>query len=390
MKYQQKLNSKNKYYIELNDMKNQKLLNSEDKYSAYINDIKEIKNNNLLLNITSKYNLKLLFSYLKYDYILKLVKNSKSLQNKLGLDKQNYKNYSNIKIIPIEEKSWETGYIDQNYYPADIICVCIYLFLFLNIFYVVYVNIIQKNLNISFVNISNYSLWGLFIFDIVFSVLISNIFHVFHVYSYLFFNIIHILYEILISIKLKIIFKYYFSKSDFFFLINNYVYIIFNFRSIIYYWPNFGKRYKYYLIEYKNIPIIKYYIENVDNFNKNHIKSNSVLGINLEYNYLKEDFKVLIKINNFREKNNLPKFEKDNYLPDFIIHEISEVILNNSPYILKLSKNKYIMKYELGTFNYYFQNNNPDLLKILLKKDLNTINIITQGNIQYILLYDYF
>lgn len=268
MKYKSFKNSRIKCYIELNDMKSQKLINSEDKYSIYNNDIKEIKNSNLLLNIASKYNLKLLFSYMRYDYILKLVKNSKLLQKKLGIDKQNYKDYSNIKCILMEEKTWNSGYIDQYYYPGDTICPFIYLFVFFNIFYIIYINIIQKKLNISFVNILNYSLWGLLIFDIAFSFTITNIFPVFHVYSYFFLSIIHILYEILIAIKIKIIFKYYFSKSDFFFLINNYVYIIFSFRSIIYYWPNKEKEYKNCLIEYKTIPIEKYYIENIDYFNR--------------------------------------------------------------------------------------------------------------------------
>ena len=58
-------------------------------------------------------------------------------------------------------------------------------------------NIKQKNLNNSFFNKLNYSLYILFGFDISFSFIASN---GFHVYCLLFFNIIHISYEILIMI----------------------------------------------------------------------------------------------------------------------------------------------------------------------------------------------
>ena len=55
-----------------------KLINFEE--GNYI-ELKKVEtlNNNILLKINSNYNLKLLFSYLKYDKILKLIKYNKSL-----------------------------------------------------------------------------------------------------------------------------------------------------------------------------------------------------------------------------------------------------------------------------------------------------------------------
>ncbi len=80
------------------------LIQSEDNYIE-INNIKKIKNNNnILLNITSEYNLKQIFSYIKYDYILKLIKKNKSLQNKLGISKENYKEYLDVEYISIMNK----------------------------------------------------------------------------------------------------------------------------------------------------------------------------------------------------------------------------------------------------------------------------------------------
>jgi len=65
-----------------------RLLNSEDENYIELKEFKNLKNNNLLSNISSNSNLKLIFTYLKYDDILKLIKNNKSLQNKIGIEKQ--------------------------------------------------------------------------------------------------------------------------------------------------------------------------------------------------------------------------------------------------------------------------------------------------------------
>ena len=68
----------------------------------------------MLLNITSNYNLKLIFSYLKYNYILKLIKYNKLIQNQLGFDKKNYKIYSNTKYIIREKIFNDERYDAQN------------------------------------------------------------------------------------------------------------------------------------------------------------------------------------------------------------------------------------------------------------------------------------
>lgn len=95
------------------------------------------------------------------------------------------------------------------------------------------------------------------------------------------------------------------------------------------------------------------------------------------------------KINDFREKHNLRKLMLEHNLPDFIKNEISENILFNSQHLFKFGNNKYLLKYELYEFKNYFKNNNEELINILLKKDLNTVIILTQGIIQYIYLKKY-
>ena len=54
-----------------------------------------MKNESIILNIHSNYNLKFVFSYLDYQYLLKLIKYNKKLQNELEIKLDNYKNNSN-------------------------------------------------------------------------------------------------------------------------------------------------------------------------------------------------------------------------------------------------------------------------------------------------------
>ena len=62
-----------------------------------------MSNNNLIFNISSEYCLKSLFSYLEYDYILRLLKYNKRLQNKLEIEY----NYLKSKYIKRKVKKCE-------------------------------------------------------------------------------------------------------------------------------------------------------------------------------------------------------------------------------------------------------------------------------------------
>lgn len=108
--------------------KEERLLVSENEDYIELKDISKI-NNNLLLNISSNYIVKHIFSYLKYNYILKLIKYNKLIQNKIGFDKQNYKNYSNTKYIKGEIFQWWKKW--DWYYSF----ICIYWFNLDNILY---------------------------------------------------------------------------------------------------------------------------------------------------------------------------------------------------------------------------------------------------------------
>ena len=75
-----------------------RFLNLEEENYIKLQKVETFTDNNILLKINSNYNLMRIFSYLNYDKILKLIKNNKLLQNKIGIEKNNYKDYSNTEI----------------------------------------------------------------------------------------------------------------------------------------------------------------------------------------------------------------------------------------------------------------------------------------------------
>ena len=97
MKNQPLLNS-NSDYIELDDIILIKESNNEATQTINNKDI------NKLLNISSNYIFKKIFLYIKYNTSLKIIKNNKSLQTKLEINIDNYKDYSDFGYITKKEK----------------------------------------------------------------------------------------------------------------------------------------------------------------------------------------------------------------------------------------------------------------------------------------------
>ena len=58
------------------------------------------------------------------------------------------------------------------------------------------------------------------------------------------------------------------------------------------------------------------------------------------------------KINEFRSENNVHPlyYEEESKLPDFLIHENSEVILFDYKNTFKLSNRNYLLKYKVNNF----------------------------------------
>ena len=141
----------------------------------------------------------------------------------------------------------------------------------------------------------------------------------------------------------------------------------------------------YYLKRYKNIYIQEYSLPN-DFMNINKIKYLKNIEKNLEHLQKKEDLNIISSINNLRISNNLNELKVMTNLPKCIIDKPNELIFDNYENIFRLSDNKYILKYKLGSFNFDLQNKNKEIMNLLLNKNINGINIINQGKIKYILL----
>ena len=150
---------------------------------------------------------------------------------------------------------------------------------------------------------------------------------------------------------------------------------------------------KYYLIRYKNISIKTYLLDEkfITSNNSNKMKYIKNIEKNLKHKFFNRDEYIISVINNMRSYNNLSLLNTKYTLPNRIINEQTKFIFYNYQNIFKLSDNKYILKYKLRSFKIdspIFTDNNKDIIIILLKKNLNTINLISQGKIQYFLIYN--
>ena len=353
----------------------EKLLVSENSDYIELKNINEIKNNNLLLNISSKYELINIFSYLNYDYILKLIRYNKLIQNKIGINKKNYNNYSNTRYF-IREKFY-------NYNKDILLIFALPTNSILIIFYLIYKEKVQAQIttNNIFLKAINIIL-NILIIILTIILITIRICDSTNIISTLFLIITDLLCNFLIVILLISRFILIgFFISDFLYLLINLAFFAYFFFFIL---RKLSKK-AYYLIKYKNIPIQEYYLE--DFKEKEKLKCISKIVKNLKYNYTTKDLKIFNEINYFRKKNNLEKLELEHYLPDFIINEISEIFLYDSKKLFKLKGNKYLFKYKVGEFENYLKNNDKDLIDILLKSYLENINIIAQDNMQFILVY---
>ena len=78
-----------------------------------------------LSKISNNHNLKEIFSYLDYQYILKLIEKNKSLQKRLGIKLEDYKNLSNYPRYDFQKKKHTIEYrIPDNQYRDVFYKVC--------------------------------------------------------------------------------------------------------------------------------------------------------------------------------------------------------------------------------------------------------------------------
>ena len=382
-------------------------------------------NNNKILNISSDYNIRLLFSYLEYDSFVKVIKYNKLIQDKLSIKIDYNCNYHCAKKMRIrgnENKINEElrNLIDNTSF------IDIFLFEYITIYNSIKFNIeelfsFNKLIGILFIIIyfysvffidNSYIIYTVFFIPIIITCLLSFkakkyicLKKSFHSFMRFFPSNIKLLYlniniygskeEIKINIIYYVIIDFFtfiydcyledFLANDFgkkivilyyLFLIIHYIIIIF----FYYKYFSFLKNYKYdnYIVEYKKIKIEDYY---VPNFEKENNKEKFIKSIckNFLIKRSKEELEIIDTINNFRRKNNLEKFLDDNTFPDFLIKKQSEIILFPFKKIFKsFNDTKYICKITEKDKDFL---NDSEIKIILLKDDLYKINVIKQNDI---------
>ena len=62
-------------------------------------------------------------------------------------------------------------------------------------------------------------------------------------------------------------------------------------------------------------------------------------------------------------------------------------MINPQQNLFEKSNKKYLFRYPIGEFEKNFNNENPDIISVLLNKNLNSLQIITKDNIEFIYVY---
>ena len=383
-------------------------------------------NNEKIFNISSDFLVKSVFSYLKYNQILKIVKYNKSLQGKLGLNQQNYQTISNCQYIkrkitrtydPRENECVEMGKIFFTSLITFIFFIYVLIYSILLVSLDSFdnsntkINYDKKSLNI--INKIN-GLLFLFIAFIIGSFFLLLCFILKDCYSdspklkrikllmLIVIDLIYFIYESLIIWKLSLSYKIkkndttWFMTCDYIFIILNSLFILYMIFITYLYYVDAGKKIevfvKYILTKYKDINIQYYLLP--DNFHKmdenSKLKFISKNKYNFQFFLNQEQLDLISLINDFREKNKLEKFtiDWDKKLPDFILDELSELMLFKYYHIFKLQNQKYLFRYQIGEFEINFRNNDQDIINILFKENLNRIIVIYQDNKEFILIYE--
>ena len=404
MYYEKLIQDPNNNDIELKEIISMKGINTNNNASHLMKK----NSNNMLLNIPSNFILKSLFLNIKYNTILKLIKYNKSLQKKLGIGLENYKDYTDFEYITKKEEIGSDAKLEFLINEAFDFH---YKFI---IIYSIIVNLFQiklKNGYDIFINITNKSLFGLIIFNLIFYYFPNKFdkknINYCHLIIVCFFTLIYALYEIEILLKLGILIYNALKTStinwSYIFIIFDIIFILFNlfwthlnyanyleFKDII---SRIENMTKYYLIRYKNISIKAYLMDKKFDTSNNSNKMKYIKNIekNLKHRSFERDKYIISVINDMRSNNNLSLLNTKYTLPNCIINEPTKFIFYKNQNIFKISDNKYILKYKLGSFEIdspLFRYDNKDIINILLNKNLNTINVITQGKFQYLLIYN--
>ena len=182
-------------------------------------------------------------------------------------------------------------------------------------------------------------------------------------------------------------------------MVMDYIFIFLNFFDLLYLfiisfvycsgkYDNYRTEINYFLTSFNYIKINNYMLpDNFNDFSKNdrkkYIKENYE---NFEYKYTKEQIELIRSLNQFRKDKNIEIFKIGKKLPKFILKESSEIMLYKDKNFFKISDRKYLFKYPVNEFEKKFNNRDNNIINVLLKENLNHIQIITKDNIEYVII----
>ena len=364
-----------------------------------------------LLNISSSFIIKQIFSNLDYTRFISLIKYSKKYQQKLEFNlKENvhyYKNIGKKEKIGVGSSDWGDGLQ---------LLAAIPLFGPHYLYFIIHY-ILNSALTIKLNNNekSNGFFWRI-INGIIkkYSILIyiGSFYVLYHALDYsrsdyidrkiiyvillLLIMLFHACYEFLLIYKIKIISSFALNGKwmivfDVIYLLANISYTFFTYKLFEQYMEAKAyPRYEYYnyLLLFKDIKIKKYELpDNLESIeNKRKYFESKVDDLEIEYS--RNDLNLIESINNYRQKNNLNELIIDYKIPNFIIKESTEIILSASK-IIKMSNIKYLFRLNIED-DFEKIKEDENIINILLKPFINKINIAQQGKIKYMTVYEDF
>ena len=388
-------------------------------------------NKDKLSLISNKYIFKSIFYHLNYNSVLKLFKNNKAIQNKLGITLNDYKLQSNYPQYHFSEYFSDNYYLMDPEYSGEARLGQFCLLLIFTVIYFIYVLIytllllIKNTFNhttaqgdynnkahiIKIINGFNFILLAanivgvilLFFYDSNNVSFTRGIKMKIKIILIMLYNLLFLIYE---GIAIwKLVLSYQIKKDgSLWFIIMDYVFIFLNLLYIVllfYLSYHFFKH--YFKLKNNNDNYIDCFIDLLNDIKINNYKiSQDFINMNekerkrfLLNNYKNMQYvndtkqkNLLILINSFREKNNLDKFSLDKIkrIPPCFMKKYTEVEINKEENVFKLNNKLYLFKFLDGELEKKLNNNdiNSDMYDVLRNEELNHIKIVNKNKFEYI------
>ena len=380
-----------------------------------------------LIQIKSHYNLKTIFSIINYDRVLKLIKYNKKLQTSLGLNIQFYQQRSNFQYLHRQRSIKKDTIINDPIYSIMIYCPSTLLTLILFIYVLVFSSLLaskgafdEENTQTNYdENISdiidkiNLSLFGFLAYIIVsyfiFFIWAFNDCHrdfgltlVIKRIVIILIEILYLLYDIVIIVKLAYSYKIKKDKTTWF-MVCDYILIILisvYFAFLIPYIRGFFIHSGTVVIKipeaniltkFRDIKINDFLLsadfENVNDYEKRNYVLNNKNNYKIKTSQKQKD--LIYSINQFRIENNIDRLTYNEIInfKDIIFDNYSEPIFYDYENIFKFSNGNYLLKYPINDFETRFKNKENNIVQILLNYYLDKIIIIEKDNFEYIFLF---